>query len=248
MASQWKRDNSTTFTIRISNDTGLPDRIREEAEKNAISVSQVFIQAITDKLGGLTSGLTSGLTNPEKGLTTNQDNGLTKHGDGLTTNQENGLTTGLTNNVPQPAAPTVPTYIPTDPLDIVAEAFYHQPYATLSFHGRGCCDFIADHPIMGPEMVLDAPPEYIKAGIAYMNNPTPVPIYQPKPSENNSKLTEIINIVNSYRAAKDEAFRQSLREAETLYPDDGDSFFYCDSDDDAQEEVTDYSEEISEEN
>ena len=248
MASQWKRDNSTTFTIRISNDTGLPDRIREEAEKNAISVSQVFIQAITDKFGGLTSGLTSGLTNPEKGLTTNQDNGLTKHGDGLTTNQENGLTTGLTNNVPQPAAPTVPTYIPTDPLDIVAEAFYHQPYATLSFHGRGCCDFIADHPIMGPEMVLDAPPEYIKAGIEYMNNPTPVPIYQPKPSENNSKLTEIINTVNSYRAAKDEAFRQSLMEAETLYPDDGDNFFYCDSDDDAHEEVPDYSEEISEEN
>lgn len=214
MASQWKRDNSTTFTIRISNDTGLPDRIREEAEKNAISVSQVFIQAITDKFSGLTTG----------------------------------LTTGLTNNVPQPAAPAVPTYIPTDPLDIVAEAFYHQPYATLSFHGRGCCDFIADHPIMGPEMVLDAPPEYIKAGIEYMNNPTPVPIYQPKPSENNSKLTEIINTVNSYRAAKDEAFRQSLMEAETLYPDDGDSFFYCDSDDDAQEEVPDYSEEISEEN
>mgnify|MGYP004580620789 CR=1 FL=1 len=93
--------------------------------------------------------------------------------------------------------PTVPTYIPTDPLDIVAEAFYHQPYATLSFHGRGCCDFIADHPIMGPEMVLDAPPEYIKAGIEYMNNPTPVPIYQPKPSENNSKLTGIINTTNS---------------------------------------------------
>lgn len=233
MASQWKRDNSTTFTIRISNDTGLPDRIREEAEKNAISVSQVFIQAITDKF----SGLTTGLTKHEEGLTT-----------GLTSQTSSGLTTGLTNNVPQPAAPAVPTYIPTDPLDIVAEAFYHQPYATLSFHGRGCCDFIADHPIMGPEMVLDAPPEYIKAGIEYMNNPTPVPIYQPKPSENNSKLTEIINTVNSYRAAKDEAFRQSLMEAETLYPDDGDSFFYCDSDDDAQEEVPDYSEEISEEN
>ena len=241
MASQWKRDNSTTFTIRISNDTGLPDRIREEAEKNAISVSQVFIQAITDKF----SGLTSGLTKHEEGLTTGQENGLTT---GLTSQTSSGLTTGLTNNVPQPAAPTVPTYIPTDPLDIVAEAFYHQPYATLSFHGRGCCDFIADHPIMGPEMVLDAPPEYIKAGIEYMNNPTPVPIYQPKPSENNSKLTEIINTVNSYRAAKDEAFRQSLMEAETLYPDDGDSFFYCDSDDDAQEEVPDYSEEISEEN
>lgn len=238
MASQWKRDNSTTFTIRISNDTGLPDRIREEAEKNAISVSQVFIQAITDKF----SGLTSGLTKHEEGLTTSQENGLTT---GLTSQTSSGLTTGLTNNVPQPAAPAVPTYIPTDPLDIVAEAFYHQPYATLSFHGRGCCDFIADHPIMGPEMVLDAPPEYIKAGIEYMNNPTPVPIYQPKPSENNSKLTEIINTVNSYRAAKDEAFRQSLMEAETLYPDDGDSFFYCD---DAQEEVPDYSEEISEEN
>lgn len=241
MASQWKRDNSTTFTIRISNDTGLPDRIREEAEKNAISVSQVFIQAITDKF----SGLTSGLTKHEEGLTTGQENGLTT---GLTSQTSSGLTTGLTNNVPQPAAPAVPTYIPTDPLDIVAEAFYHQPYATLSFHGRGCCDFIADHPIMGPEMVLDAPPEYIKAGIEYMNNPTPVPIYQPKPSENNSKLTEIINTVNSYRAAKDEAFRQSLMEAETLYPDDSDSFFYCDSDDDAQEEVPDYSEEISEEN
>lgn len=245
MASQWKRDNSTTFTIRISNDTGLPDRIREEAEKNAISVSQVFIQAITDKFSGLTTGLTTGLTKHEEGLTTGQENGLTT---GLTSQTSSGLTTGLTNNVPQPAAPTVPTYIPTDPLDIVAEAFYHQPYATLSFHGRGCCDFIADHPIMGPEMVLDAPPEYIKAGIEYMNNPTPVPIYQPKPSENNSKLTEIINTVNSYRAAKDEAFRQSLMEAETLYPDDGDSFFYCDSDDDAQEEVPDYSEEISEEN
>lgn len=241
MASQWKRDNSTTFTIRISNDTGLPDRIREEAEKNAISVSQVFIQAITDKF----SGLTSGLTKHEEGLTTGQENGLIT---GLTSQTSSGLTTGLTNNMPQPAAPAVPTYIPTDPLDIVAEAFYHQPYATLSFHGRGCCDFIADHPIMGPEMVLDAPPEYIKAGIEYMNNPTPVPIYQPKPSENNSKLTEIINTVNSYRAAKDEAFRQSLMEAETLYPDDGDSFFYCDSDDDAQEEVPDYSEEISEEN
>lgn len=238
MASQWKRDNSTTFTIRISNDTGLPDRIREEAEKNAISVSQVFIQAIADKF----SGLTSGLTKHEEGLTTGQENGLTT---GLTTQTSSGLTSGLTNNVPQPAASTVPTYIPTDPLDIVAEAFYHQPYATLSFHGRGCCDFIADHPIMGPEMVLDAPPEYIKAGIEYMNNPTPVPIYQPKPSENNSKLTEIINTVNSYRAAKDEAFRQSLMEAETLYPDDGDSFFYCDN---AQEEVPDYSEEISEEN
>ncbi len=245
MASQWKRDNSTTFTIRISNDTGLPDRIREEAEKNAISVSQVFIQAITGKFGGLTSGLTK----HEEGLTTGQENGLTTGlTTGLTSQTSSGLTTGLTNNVPQPAAPTVPTYIPTDPLDIVAEAFYHQPYATLSFHGRGCCDFIADHPIMGPEMVLDAPPEYIKAGIEYMNNPTPVPIYQPKPSENNSKLTEIINTVNSYRAAKDEAFRQSLMEAETLYPDDGDSFFYCDSDDDAQEEVPDYSEEISEEN
>lgn len=242
MASQWKRDNSTTFTIRISNDTGLPDRIREEAEKNAISVSQVFIQAITDKFSGLTNGLTNGLTKHEEGLTTGQENGLTT---GLTSQTSSGLTTGLTNNVPQPAAPAVPTYIPTDPLDIVAEAFYHQPYATLSFHGRGCCDFIADHPIMGPEMVLDAPPEYIKAGIEYMNNPTPVPIYQPKPSENNSKLTEIINTVNSYRAAKDEAFRQSLMEAETLYPDDGDSFFYCD---DAKEEVPDYSEEISEEN
>lgn len=241
MASQWKRDNSTTFTIRISNDTGLPDRIREEAEKNAISVSQVFIQAITDKF----SGLTSGLTKHEEGLTTGQENGLTT---GLTSQTSSGLTSGLTNNVPQPAAPTIPTYIPTDPLDIVAEAFYHQPYATLSFHGRGCCDFIADHPIMGPEMVLDAPPEYIKAGIEYMNNPTPVPIYQPKPSENNSKLTEIINTVNSYRAAKDEAFRQSLMEAENLYPDDGDSFFYCDSDDNAQEEVPEYSEEISEEN
>ena len=142
--------------------------------------------------------------------------------------------------------PTVPTYTPTDPLDIVAEAFFHQPYATLNFHDKGCCDFIADHPIMGPEMVLDAPPEYIKAGIEYMNNPTPVPIYQPKPN-NNSKLTEIINTVNAHRAAKDEAFRQSLIEAETLYPDDGDSFFYCDDDDDVHNEVQDYPEKSSEE-
>ena len=100
---------------------------------------------------------------------------------------------------------------------------------------------------MGPEMVLDAPPEYIKAGIEYMNNPTPVPIYQPKP-DSNSKLTEIINTVNAHRAAKDEAFRQSLIEAETLYPDDGDSFFYCDDDDDVHNEVQDYPEESSEEN
>ena len=220
--AQWLKEHTTLFSFRINNDTGLPKKIKQAVATDYNgSISKFLVAAVTAFLD---------------------------HGSNPVSNP---CHTAVSNPVSNPVSntqPTVPTYIPTDPLDIVAEAFYHQPYATLSFHGRGCCDFIADHPIMGPEMVLDAPPEYIKAGIEYMNNPTPVPIYQPKPSENNSKLTEIINTVNSYRAAKDEAFRQSLMEAETLYPDDGDSFFYCDSDDDAHEEVPDYSEKISEEN
>ena len=241
--SQWLKENTTTFSIRVNNDNGLADRIKQAAQDSNISVAQFFIQGALAKLSCMTTSngcMTSSCVTTSNGCVTTTENSVTTESSGC-------VTTSNGCNAPNPT-PTVPTYIPTDPLDIVAEAFYHQPYATLSFHGRGCCDFIADHPIMGPEMVLDAPPEYIKAGIEYMNNPTPVPIYQPKPSENNSKLTEIINTVNSYRAAKDEAFRQSLMEAETLYPDDGDSFFYCDSDDDAQEEVPAYSEEISEEN
>ena len=217
--AQWLKEHTTLFSFRINNDTGLPKKIKQAVATDYNgSISKFLVAAVTAFLD---------------------------HGSNPVSNP---CHTAVSNPVSNPVSntqPTVPTYIPTDPLDIVAEAFYHQPYATLSFHGRGCCDFIADHPIMGPEMVPYAPPEYIKAGIEYMNNPTPVPIYQPKPSENNSKLTEIINTTNSYRAAKDEAFRQSLMEAETLYPDDGDSFFYCD---DAQEEVPDYSEEISEEN
>ena len=217
--AQWLKEHTTLFSFRINNDTGLPKKIKQAVATDYNgSISKFLVAAVTAFLD---------------------------HGSNPVSNP---CHTAVSNPVSNPVSntqPTVPTYIPTDPLDIVAEAFYHQPYATLSFHGRGCCDFIADHPIMGPEMVLDAPPEYIKAGIEYMNNPTPVPIYQPKPSENNSKLTEIINTTNSYRAAKDEAFRQSLMEAETLYPDDGDSFFYCD---DAQEEIPDYSEEISGEN
>ena len=217
--AQWLKEHTTLFSFRINNDTGLPEKIKQAVATDYNgSISKFLVAAVTAFLD---------------------------HGSNPVSNP---CHTAVSNPVSNPVSntqPTVPTYIPTDPLDIVAEAFYHQPYVTLSFHGRGCCDFIADHPIMGPEMVLDAPPEYIKAGIEYMNNPTPVPIYQPKPSENNSKLTEIINTSNSYRAAKDEAFRQSIIEAETLYPDDGDSFFYCD---DAQEEVPDYSEEISEEN
>ena len=217
--AQWLKEHTTLFSFRINNDTGLPKKIKQAVATDYNgSISKFLVAAVTAFLD---------------------------HGSNPVSNP---CHTAVSNPVSNPVSntqPTVPTYIPTDPLDIVAEAFYHQPYVTLSFHGRGCCDFIADHPIMGPEMVLDAPPEYIKAGIEYMNNPTPVPIYQPKPSENNSKLTEIINTSNSYRAAKDEAFRQSIIEAETLYPDDGDSFFYCD---DAQEEVPDYSEEISEEN
>ena len=217
--AQWLKEHTTLFSFRINNETGLPKKIKQAVATDYNgSISKFLVAAVTAFLD---------------------------HGSNPVSNP---CHTAVSNPVSNPVSntqPTVPTYIPTDPLDIVAEAFYHQPYATLSFHGRGCCDFIADHPIMGPEMVPDAPPEYIKAGIEYMNDPTPVPIYQPKPSENNSKLTEIINTSNSYRAAKDEAFRQSHMEAETLYPDDGDSFFYCD---DAQEEIPDYSEEISGEN
>ena len=50
MASQWKRDNSTTFTIRISNDTGLPDRIRQAAQKSGMSVNQLFIHAVAKEV------------------------------------------------------------------------------------------------------------------------------------------------------------------------------------------------------
>lgn len=239
--AQWLKEHTTLFSFRINNDTGLPKKIKQTVATDYNgSISKFLVAAVTAFLdhgsNPVSNPCHTAVSNPVSNPVVNTDGSADS---------------AVSNPVSNPVSntqPTVPTYIPTDPLDIVAEAFYHQPYATLSFHGRGCCDFIADHPIMGPEMVLDAPPEYIKAGIEYMNNPTPVPIYQPKPSENNSKLTEIINTVNSYRAAKDEAFRQSLMEAETLYPDDGDSFFYCDSDDDAQEEVPDYSEEISEEN
>ena len=235
--AQWLKEHTTLFSFRINNDTGLPEKIRQAVATDYNgSISKFLVAAVTAFLDHGSNPV----SNPCHTAVSNP-----------VVNTDGSTDSAVSNPVSNPVSntqPTVPTYIPTDPLDIVAEAFYHQPYATLSFHGRGCCDFIADHPIMGPEMVLDAPPEYIKAGIEYMNNPTPVPIFQPKPSENNSKLTEIINTVNSYRAAKDEAFRQSLMEAETLYPDDGDSFFYCDSDDDAQEEVPDYSEEISEEN
>lgn len=239
MATQWKRDSSTTFTIRISNDTGLPDRIRKEADNRATSVSQLFIQAITNELNGLTSGLT---TASKDGLTSSQADGLTK--------QEDGLTSGLTNNArmlaPNPT-PAVPTYTPTDPLDIVAEAFFHKPYAVLTLDSKNMCDFIADHPITGPDMVLSFPDEWIKAGIEYMNNPTPVPVYQPKPMENAEPISENLKRIRAYRAAKDEAFRQSLAELESLYPEDSDDMFYADSDENAPEEVNDYSEENSEE-
>lgn len=239
MATQWKRDNSTTFTIRISNDTGLPDRIRKEADSRATSVSQLFIQAITNELNGLTNGLT---TASKDGLTNSQADGLTK--------QEDGLTNGLTNNAsmlaPDPT-PAVPTYTPTDPLDIVAEAFFHKPYAVLTLDSKNMCDFIADHPITGPDMVLSFPDEWIKAGIEYMNNPTPVPVYQPKPIENAEPISENLKRIRAYRAAKDEAFRQSLAELESLYPEDSDDMFYADSDESVPEEVSDYSEENSEE-
>ena len=228
---------STQYCIRINYDTGIPEAIKEYMAKTGKPASFIFQEGAKMFLA------TSGICNADVMQACNAP-------ESPTAQSVSQLCNANQQTVMQPcnAAPTVPTYTPTDPLDIVAEAFYHQPYATLSFHGRGCCDFIADHPIMGPEMVLDAPPEYIKAGIEYMNNPTPVPIYQPK-SDNNSKLTEIINTVNAHRAAKDEAFRQSLIEAETLYPDDGDSFFYCDDDDDGvHNEVQDYPEESSEEN
>lgn len=239
MATQWKRDNSTTFTIRISNDTGLPDRIRKEADNRATSVSQLFIQAITNELNGLTSGLTSGLTTTSKdGLTNSQADGLTK--------QEGGLTTNASMLAPDPT-PAVPTYTPTDPLDIIAEAFFHKPYAVLTLDSKNMCDFIADHPITGPDMVLSFPDEWIKAGIEYMNNPTPVPVYQPKPMENAEPISENLKRIRAYRAAKDEAFRQSLAELESLYPEDSDDMFYADSDENVPEEVSDYSEENSEE-
>ena len=236
---------STQYCIRINYDTGIPEAIKEYMAKTGKPASFIFQEGAKMFLA------TSGICNADVMQACNADVMQACNAPESPTAQSvSQLCNANQQTVMQPcnAAPTVPTYTPTDPLDIVAEAFYHQPYATLSFHGRGCCDFIADHPIMGPEMVLDAPPEYIKAGIEYMNNPTPVPIYQPK-SDNNSKLTEIINTVNAHRAAKDEAFRQSLIEAETLYPDDGDSFFYCDDDDDGvHNEVQDYPEESSEEN
>ena len=239
--AQWLKEHTTLFSFRLNNDTGLPEKIKHAVATDYNgSISKFLLAAVTAFLDHGSNPV----SNPCHTAVSNP-------GSNPVVNTGRSTDSAVSNPVSNPVSNTqltVPTYIPTDPLDIVAEAFYHKPYATLSFHGRGCCDFIADHPIMGPEMVLDAPPEYIKAGIEYMNNPTPVPIYQPKPSENNSKLAEIINTSNSYRAAKDEAFRQSLIEAETLYPSDGDSFFYCDSDDDAQEEVPDYSEEISEEN
>ena len=235
---------STQYCIRINYDTGIPEAIKEYIAKTGKPASFIFQEGAKMFLAA------SGIRNANVMQTCNADVMQTCNAPESPTAQSvSQLCNANQQTAMQPcnAAPTVPTYTPTDPLDIVAEAFYHQPYATLSFHGRGCCDFIADHPIMGPEMVLDAPPEYIKAGIEYMNNPTPVPIYQPKP-DSNSKLTEIINTVNAHRAAKDEAFRQSLIEAETLYPDDGDSFFYCDDDDDVHNEVQDYPEESSEEN
>lgn len=243
---------STQYCIRINYDTGIPEAIKEYMAKTGKPASFIFQEGAKMFLAA------SGICNADVMQTCNANVMQPCNADVMqscnapespTAQSVSQLCNANQQTVMQPcnAAPTVPTYTPTDPLDIVAEAFFHQPYATLNFHDKGCCDFIADHPIMGPEMVLDAPPEYIKAGVEYMNNPTPVPIYQPKP-DNNSKLTEIINTVNAHRAAKDEAFRQSLIEAETLYPDDGDSFFYCDDDDDVHNEVQDYPEESSEEN
>lgn len=245
MANQ---QHTTTFYIRISNETDLPERIKQAAQEQGISLNQFFAQAAAQMLA-CKHDMLAPIASTDASTISSSITNTSSHDASMLAPQNASMLAGNASTSMQPcsATPTVPTYTPTDPLDIVAEAFYHQPYATLSFHGKGCCDFIADHPIMGPEMVLDAPPEYIKAGIEYMNNPTPVPIYQPKP-DNNSKLTEIINTVNAHRAAKDEAFRQSLIEAETLYPDEGDSFFYCDDDDDVHNEVQDYPEESSEEN
>lgn len=261
--AQWLKEHTTLFSFRINNDTGLPEKIKQAVATDYNgSISKFLVAAVTAFLdhgsNPVSNPCHTAVSNPGSNPVSNPVVNTDGSTDSAVSNPvSNAVSNPGSNPVSNPVSnpgsnpgsntqPAVPTYIPTDPLDIVAEAFYHQPYATLSFHGRGCCDFIADHPIMGPEMVLDAPPEYIKAGIEYMNNPTPVPIYQPKPSENNSKLTEIINTVNSYRAAKDEAFRQSLVEAETLYPDDGDGFFCCDSDDEVSEEIQESSEEFSE--
>lgn len=215
--------DNTVFYIRISNETNLPERIKQAAQEANVSVNQFFTQAA------------------EQMLACKQ-----KDASILAPSKINASKTNASMLAPNPT-PAVPTYTPTDPLDIVAEAFFHKPYAVLNLDSKNMCDFIADHPITGPDMVLSFPDGWIKAGIEYMNNPTPVPVYQPKPMENAEPISENLKRIRAYRAAKDEAFRQSLAELESLYPEDSDDMFYADSDENAPEDVNDYSEENSEE-
>lgn len=240
--SQWRKEHTTTFSIRVNNDNGLADRIKQAAQDSNISVAQFFIQGALAKLSCMTTSngcVTSSCVTTSNGCATTTENSVTTESSGCVT-----TTSGC--NAPDPT-PAVPTYTPTDPLDIVAEAFFHKPYAVLTLDSKNMCDFIADHPITGPDMVLSFPDEWIKAGIEYMNNPTPVPVYQPKPMENAEPISENLKRIRAYRAAKDEAFRQSLAELGSLYPEDSDDMFYADSDENVPEEVSDYSEENSEE-
>ena len=230
-SQEWLKEHTVVFSVRVNNDSGLADRIKQAAKESDISVAQFFIQGALAKLNSMTTS--------DDSMTIDS---MTTSDDSMTTRNDNSHTTKQAD-----PTPAVPTYTPTDPLDIVAEAFFHKPYAVLTLDSKNMCDFIADHPITGPDMVLSFPDEWIKAGIEYMNNPTPVPVYQPKPIENAEPISENLKRIRAYRAAKDEAFRQSLAELESLYPEDSDDMFYADSDENVPEEISDYSEENSEE-
>ena len=236
--------SSTQYCIRISYDSGIPEAIKEYTAKTGKAASYVFQEGARLFLAA------QGLCNA--GVMQECNAGAMQACNASQPPVEQGkapCNAGVMQAsmlAPDPT-PAVPTYTPTDPLDIVAEAFFHKPYAVLTLDSKNMCDFIADHPITGPDMVLSFPDEWIKAGIEYMNNPTPVPVYQPKPIENAEPISENLKRIRAYRAAKDEAFRQSLAELESLYPEDSDDMFYADSDENVPEEISDYSEENSEE-
>ena len=228
--------SSIQYCIRISYDSGIPEAVKEYTAKTGKTASYVFQEGA--KLFLASQGLgNAGVMQECNALQLPVEQGNAPCNAGV-------MQASMLAHNP---APAVPTYTPTDPLDIVAEAFFHKPYAVLTLDSKNMCDFIADHPITGPDMVLSFPDEWIKAGIEYMNNPTPVPVYQPKPMENAEPISENLKRIRAYRAAKDEAFRQSLAELESLYPEDSGDMFYADSDENVPEEVNDYSEENSEE-
>lgn len=236
--------SSTQYCIRISYDSGIPEAVKEYTAKTGKTASYVFQEGARLFLAaqGLCNAGAMQKCNASVMQSCNAPQPPVEQGNAPC----NAGAMQASMLAPDPT-PAVPTYTPTDPLDIVAEAFFHKPYAVLTLDSKNMCDFIADHPITGPDMVLSFPDEWIKAGIEYMNNPTPVPVYQPKPMENAEPISENLKRIRAYRAAKDEAFRQSLAELESLYPEDSDDMFYADSDENVPEEVSDYSEENSEE-